>query len=162
ETGTGTPIGGAVVVAVDLSTGTPDAWVRTDGAGQFTIPDLTPGAHLVAYLDPTGGAAARHHPHPPHALRAHPLSQACSTAAAPRVRGPAGRLTPAYGTIPVQTPVGTGQAITGRVTDSVTGHALPGELVFTLRSSDFSLGRAGFTTASGGYVLNVSTGSYRV
>jgi hypothetical protein len=150
ETGTGTPIAGAWALALSGTTGAPQAAAPTNGSGQFAIGDLLPGDHLMAYVDPTGAHATQFY------------AGSTDPTGATLVPVTAGTSTAADLDLPTKSIVGTGAALTGRVTESGTATPLPGVLVLALRSSDLTLARAAVTSATGAYSLNVTTGDYRL
>ena len=121
ETGPNTAVPGAFALALSGTTGAPERGVVANGSGAFTMPGLNPGNHFVGYIDPTGNHATRFFPNSPDVPNATPVAVT------------AGSTTAANGTVPTQTPVGTGTALTGTVSEQGTATPLAGVFVLALR-----------------------------
>ena len=150
ETGPNTPIPGAWALAINAATGAPEIATIADGSGTFTVPGLNPGNHYLGWIDPTGNHPVRFSPNSPDVPGATPLTVT------------AGTTTPANGSLPTQTPIGTGATLTGTVSEQGTATPLPGVLVLALRGSDFKLARGAVTNAAGQYTLDVTPGPYQL
>ncbi len=150
ETGTGTPIGGALALALSSTTGAVETGVVANGSGQFTVSGMAAGQHYAAYIDPTGNHATRFFPNSATFDNATPLSVT------------AGGSTAASASLPVQTGTGTGATLSGTVTESGTGANLQNVIVIALNAADFRLARATMTNASGAYSMNVAVGAYKL
>ncbi len=153
ETGSNTPIGGAWALSLSASvgsTGSTELGVVGNGSGQYTLPGLRAGNHYVALIDPTGAHATRFLPNSPDLPASTPVA----------VTG--GNSTTANGSLPAQTPVGTGAALAGTVTEAGTNTPLAGVNVIALRASDYTMVRGAVTNASGFYSLNLAAGPYKL
>jgi hypothetical protein len=149
EQGTGTPVAGAWVLSLNAG-GTAEALTTANASGQFTIADLKPGSHYLAYVDPTGA-------HAPEFFGDSPNVPEATTATVT-----AGATTTANGTPPAQTASATGSTLTGTVTESGTGVPLVGARVIALRASDYGFVRAVETDAGGHYSLALPAGEYKL
>ena len=112
ETGPNTARGGTWAIALN-NTGIPERSIVANGAGAFTLPGLNPGNHFIGYVDPTGAHSTRFFPNSPNVPDANTVVVS------------AGGNTAANGTLPTQTAVGTGAALTGTVTEQGTGAPVP-------------------------------------
>ncbi len=150
ETGTGAAIPGVWGLALATgvgNTGAVEQVVTGDGAGRVTVGGLRPGSHFFGYVDPTGAHATRFYPSSPDVPGSTPVN---ATAAA---------TTTADATLPAQSIVGTGAAITGVVTEQGTGVPVAGARVVALRASDYRLVRGAITDAFGAYSLDLEPGA---
>lgn len=153
ETGSGTPITGVWGLALSAamaSTGATEEAVTSDDSGQLTLPGLRAGNHFVGYVDPTGAHTTRFYPNSPNVPDA------------TQVTVTAGNTISADASLPAQIPVGTGQTISGTITEQGTGSPLAGARVVALRASDFAMARGAVTNASGAYSLNLAAGAYKL
>lgn len=144
----GVPIAGALALELDATTGRPGRGVLTDGSGEYTLDDLVPGNHLMAYIDLSAGHVSQF-----YADTADPSS-------ATRIAVTAGGSTTADVTMPTQSPANGPSPLTGTVTDRVSGAPLDGVLVAALRASDYSLAKLATTDGSGHYSMDVPSAGY--
>ena len=149
ETGSSDPVAGTYVLSLTTG-GAFEGLTTTSAAGTYTLSGLTAGPHHVIFIDPTGGHGVRFHPSAPSFDTATPVSVV------------AGTTVTADGSLPAQTAVGRGAAITGRVTTTSSGTAVAGAVVLALRSNDLTFARATRTNGTGGYALDLAVGSYKV
>ena len=152
ETGSGLPLEGVRVLVLSASTAAIEATTTTDATGHYTVADLAPGDHYVAFVEPSGGHQIRYHP------------SASSVPDATPVTVTAGGTATADGSLPIQVPAATTATITGKVTpaESNGGGAISGATVIALRASDYSFVRATTTNASGNYTLLVPPDGYKL
>ena len=149
ETGPNTAIGGTWAIALN-NTGIPERGIVANGAGAFTLPGLNPGNHFIGYVDPTGAHSTRFFPNSPNVPDANTVAVS------------AGGNTAANGTLPTQTAVGTGAALTGTVTEQGTGAPVPGAFVMALHAADLRIARGAVANAQGVYSLDVVAGPYKL
>lgn len=134
ETDTGAPIAGVWGLALSTNatnTGATELAAVGNGAGEVSLPGLAPGAHYVAYLDPTGAHASVFYPNSPNVPDATPVAVT------------AGSVTTANATLPAQTPTGGGATISGTITEHSTGDPIATARVVALRASDYRMNRPG-------------------
>ena len=149
ETGPNTAIAGSWAIALNNG-GVPETGVVANGSGQFSLPGLSPGNHFVTYVDPAGAHPTRFYPNSPN------------VPSATLVNVTAGGTATRNGSLPTQTAVGTGAALTGTVTQAGTGIPLANVFVIALNAADFSIARGGVTNGSGAYNLDVVAGGYKI
>ena len=150
---TDAPVGtlaGAWALSVNSSTGSPGVGTVANGSGQYTLANLPARSYWAVFLDPTGARRSEFFPNSSDATGASAISVA------------GGGSTPASVSLASQTAVGTGQTLSGTVTETGTGTPLAGAWVLALRASDFTMARGGLTNGSGQYSLNVATGTYKL
>ena len=153
RTGSSTRIAGVWGLALSASAANPGATelaVIANGSGQLVLPGLTPGNHVVGFVDPTGAHTTRFFPNSPDVPGSTPVTVT------------AGAATPADVALPAQTPVGTGATISGVVTEQGTNIPLAGARVVALRASDYAMVRGAATNASGQYSLDLAAGAYKL
>ncbi len=153
EMGSGDPVGGVWGLALSASvanTGATEAVVVADGSGRLTLPGLGAGSHFVGFVDPTGAHATRFFPSSPNVPESTPVAVT------------AGDATAANASMPVQTVVPGGLAISGTVVEQGTGAPLERAHVVALRASDFGMVRGAVTDSSGQYSLDVAAGEYKL
>lgn len=143
-------LGGAWALAVDATTGAVGVGTVANGSGQYSLGNLPARNHWAVFLDPTGA----------HRSEFFPNSSDAAGATAIAVSG--GGTSSANVSLANQTQVGTGQSLSGTVTDAGTGTPLVGMWVFALRASDFTMARSAVTNANGQYSLNVAAGAYKI
>ncbi len=144
----GAPAPGVFVGVVDLSDGTLAAGAVTGGDGTYAVTGLGAGAHLVVFLDPSGG----------HQIEF--FDDSTVPTGADVVTLQPGQTTTADASLAAAAPAGAGAGIEGTVTGG--GEPLEGALVVALDAADFSFVRGGFTDAGGHYDLDLPPGTYRV
>lgn len=150
ESGTGTPIPGALILMSSAATGAVESVVTSDGSGGFTAPGLATGDHFMAFIDPTGSHATSFHPGSPDPGNATPVTIA------------PGGVTNANGSLPARTPTPGGASLTGTITEEGTGDPIEGVAVVALNAADHSVERGAFTSSSGEYHLDVAAGDYNL
>lgn len=153
DSATNVPIAGAwsVVLSANLAnTGTTEAVVVANGSGQYSVPNLTTGNHYVGWVDPSGNHATRFAPSSPDVPSATPVNVN------------AGATATSNGSLPAQTPTGTGSTLQGTVTEEGTGLPLPGVHVVALNDADFRMARGAVTNASGMWSMSLAVGSYKL
>lgn len=148
---TGNGVGGAWVAALNPTDGTFERGYTALSSGWFSISELSPGEHLLLFLDRTGAHPARFHPN---------VAQSPS---ATRLSVSAGSVTNGDATIDGQPTPTTTSSISGTVTRAGSGTSLSGIQVIALRQADFAFIRGTTTDGSGRYTLSVPSGdSYKV
>lgn len=147
----GAPVDGAWGLALSASmanAGATEVIVDADASGGFTLPGLLAGRHYVGFVDPAGEHETRFYPTSPNVPDATP------------VMVDAGETTAADAALPPQSPVGGGAAVTGTITDEVTGAAVPHGRVVALRAADYRMVRAATAGSDGTYRLDIAPGAY--
>lgn len=150
DSGTGSAVAGAWVIAMDGATGVPEVGAVANGAGQYTLADLRPGNHFVVQADRTGRHAAAYYP-----------SSADFSGALP-VAVIAGASTVADGSMPAQAVLPTASTLSGTVTEAGTGTPLGGVFVVALSASTYRFSPSGVTDSAGQYSFSVPAGSYKL
>lgn len=143
------PVGGSWAIALDGATGAPERAAVADGSGAFRVDGLRVGAHLVAYVDPSGQHVAEYAGNVPSPVGAAPVTIAAGEERA----APAG-LAP-RATAPATTTIG------GTVTEP-GGAVLAGMMVVVLRAGDLRLAAGALTDATGRYRVDLPAGDYKV
>lgn len=149
ESPSGTPIGGALAVAL-TSAGGFEGGAVANGSGAYDLAGLPTGNHYVGFIDPNGNHATRFFPNSP------------SVPAASLVNVTAGGNTTTNVGLPVQTGSGTGATLSGTITETGTGTPLSGVWVLALNAADFRMAKMAITNGSGNYSMNVAGGGYMV
>lgn len=153
EDGTGDPVAGAWVIALDGATGAPRTGTATDASGHYHLGGLPAGDHLLAFVDPAGGHAAEF------------FDGATTGGAATTLHVTAGTTLTADGSLAEQPTVPATATLTGQVRgEGITqGYRLLANVgVIALSASDFHLAGATVTGTDGTYSLAVPPGAYKV
>jgi hypothetical protein len=140
----GDPVAPMLVVALDR-TGAVERTTTTDAAGHYRLADLRAGDHYVGFFDPGGYHLATFHP----GARALPASTAVHVAIGDDVAVDADleRADDLY----------SGSAITGTVTDDVSGTPVPGAIAVALGAGNFQFVGAATADGSGHFALHVGS-----
>lgn len=146
--GTGEPVDGVWVVALNGATGAPERVAITDPGGRFALASLHPGSYRLVYADPD----ADHRP----------VFSGGATDFADAVALPvaAGGTTAADVSLPTQSGAPGTETLEGTVAGG--GQGEEASLVIALRSADFSLAGGTQTDDGGHYRLDLPPGSYKV
>ncbi|HMQ24886.1 MAG TPA: carboxypeptidase regulatory-like domain-containing protein [Acidimicrobiales bacterium] len=131
------------------TSGVPGTADPVDSAGQFTVPDLVPGDHYVAYVDGTGQRTTEFFQDSPNVPDATPVPVT------------AGAATNRNAALATQTATSTGAVLNGRVSAD-GGMPIPDALVIAMHAADFRLARIAATDANGLYELDLAAGSYKL
>ena len=145
----GGPLEGVLAMTVDIGTGQPGAGDLTDPNGDYSVPGLAPGNHIVEFLDLTGG----------HTIEFYDDNPTSVTATVLAVTG--GSAITADAELATQTAPGTTAHLTGTVT-ATTGGDLAGVAVLAVRTADFSFAAGAVTDATGGYDIALDPGDYKL
>jgi Zn-dependent metalloprotease len=137
-------------LTVNSSTGALEIAVQANGSGVFTSPNLRAANYWMVYLDPTGAHRSEFFPNSLDVSGATPIAVTGGGTATANV------------SLATQTPVGSGQTLSGTITETGTGTPLQNVLVAALRSSDLQLARVVTTNASGQYTMSLTGGGYKL
>ena len=143
-------IGGAWAISLGGGSTATEAFVVANGAGQFSLPGLTPGNHFVGWIDPAGGHVTEFSPNSLNVPESTPLVVA------------AGAATLGSGSLAAKPVAPGGATLSGTVTETGSGAGLGGVHVVVLGAADYQIVRGGITNASGQYSVSVPPGDYKL
>jgi len=150
ETGTGTPVAGAVVAVMRYDDGHPYAGTTTDTAGHYRITGLEPDNYFIVSAMPAGTHAPGFY------------DAATTIDDADTVTVTAGATTTADIPLPPVTGRPPTATLTGTLTDDIDHQNEPDVLVGALRAADFAFVSATLTDTTGRYTLTVPDGDYQL
>lgn len=148
EDGTGDPVAGAWVVAVDPATAAMRGGATTAADGSYELADLPAGDQLVVVLDPAG------------AHRTEFFDDAAAPRDAQLVELAPGTIADVSASLAPTTPPAGGAGIEGTVVDEVSGDPVEGAWVVALDPATFTIAAAEATDASGAYSLDLDPGPH--
>lgn len=148
EDGTGDPIAGAWVAALDPATAAMRGGAATAADGTYELADLPVGDQLVVVLDPAGAHRPEFH------------DDATGPGDADVVALDPGAVVDVSPSLAPTTPPGGGAGVDGTVTDAVSGEPVEGAWVVALDAATFSVAAAEATDAAGAYALDLDPGPH--